>query len=137
MSSPSKVVFVCLHGSAKSLIASEHFRRLAKDSGWTVDVASAGVDPDPTVPVPVVQGLAEDGFDVSTRVPEGLTSDTVAGADVVVSFGCAVEPTSPSTTSIRWDDVPMVSDGYGVARDAIVAKLRTLLVDISARSSSR
>jgi len=31
-----RVLFVCLHGSAKSLIALEHFRRLAQQRG--VDV---------------------------------------------------------------------------------------------------
>jgi protein-tyrosine-phosphatase len=123
----TKVVFVCLHGSAKSLIAAEHFRRLATESGHRVAVSSLGVEPDDTIPPPVIRGLADDGFDVSMRVPERLTSDALSGANVVVSFGCAIEPSPASTTIVRWDDIPMVSDGYGHARDAIVAKLRDLL----------
>lgn len=36
MTTTPRVLFGCLHGSAKSLIALEHFRRLAKEQG--VDV---------------------------------------------------------------------------------------------------
>jgi len=34
---PPFVLFVCLHGSAKSVIASEHFRRLAAERGLIGD----------------------------------------------------------------------------------------------------
>ena len=58
------VVFVCLHGSAKSLMAAEYFRRLAAQRSVTIDVTSAGIDPSPEVPPSVVTGLLEDGIDV-------------------------------------------------------------------------
>jgi protein-tyrosine-phosphatase len=40
------VVFVCLQGSGKSLIAAEYFRRLAVQRGLDMHATSAGPDPD-------------------------------------------------------------------------------------------
>jgi len=34
------VLFVCLHGSAKSVIATEYFRRLARQRGLDLEVAA-------------------------------------------------------------------------------------------------
>ncbi len=64
-----RVVFVCLHGSAKSLIAAEHFCRLAAQQGLDVRATSAGTDPDPEIPLHVIEGLLADGIDVRGRRP--------------------------------------------------------------------
>jgi protein-tyrosine-phosphatase len=126
------IVFVCLHGSAKSLIAAEHFRRRADARGILHRAASFGLEPDPEVPPHVVAGLATDGFDVRGYVPRLAAADELAAATRVVSFGCDVGPLTPSAIHIdRWDDVPMVSDGYARARDAIVARVEALLDDLS------
>jgi len=50
MTPPRRVLFVCLHGSAKSLIALEHFRRLAAERGIAVEAAAAGTAPDAEIP---------------------------------------------------------------------------------------
>jgi len=130
MTGPTKVLFVCLHGAAKSVIAREHFSRLARAEGIDVVCSSAGVDPDDGVPPHVVRGLAEDGIEVPDSAPRPLSGSDIADADLVVSFGCELQPTSGKQPVIRWDDMPAVSDGYAAARDAIVGRLRTLLADI-------
>ena len=132
MTGTCSVLFVCLHGSAKSLIAREHFARLARDAGYDVDVRSAGIEPDDAVPPGVLAGLARDGIDASVFVPEPLVNDALERADVVVSFGCALEPPRGRAPTIRWDDLPLVSDGYEEARTAIVTRLRQLLADVVA-----
>src|SRR5205823_2361753 len=43
----SRVLFVCLHGAAKSVVGAAHFRRLAAAHGLDVDAAAAGTEPDP------------------------------------------------------------------------------------------
>jgi len=63
-----KVLFVCLHGSAKSLIAAEYFNRLAAARGLGVTATSAGTEPDAEIPPRVVQGC-------------GRTASTSKGAD--------------------------------------------------------
>jgi protein-tyrosine-phosphatase len=45
-----RVLFVCLHGSAKSLIALEHFRHLAQQRGVDVQADWAGIEPDAEIP---------------------------------------------------------------------------------------
>jgi protein-tyrosine-phosphatase len=127
----SLIVFVCLHGSAKSLIAAEHLERLARARGLSLHGESLGVEPDPEVPPHVVAGLAGDGFDVSGYVPRLASRDALARAARVVSFGCDLGALVPPTTSLdRWDDLPMVSDGYAPARDAIVNRVEALLEDL-------
>lgn len=120
------ILFICLHGSAKSLIAAEHWNRLAEAAGNETRAVSLGIDPDPAVPGPVVAGLARDGFDVRTYVPRLATADQLRVAGHIVSFGCEL-PGVPASVSVeQWSDLPMVSDGYDVARDAIVARVEGL-----------
>jgi hypothetical protein len=43
------VVFVCEHGSAKSVIAAVEFKRMAKENGLDVNVLTRGTNPDPEI----------------------------------------------------------------------------------------
>jgi protein-tyrosine-phosphatase len=122
------VLFVCLHGSAKSLIAATHLSQVAESRGLPWRGESSGVEPDAGVPEPVITGLATDGIDVRDYRPRALTGDQMRGVSHVVSFGCDLGSSPPNTVTVeRWDDVPLVSDGYSVARDAIVARVTRLL----------
>lgn len=127
MSHPTKVLFVCLHGSAKSVIAAEHFRRRAGAAGLDVEVASAGIEPDVEVPPHVISGLAADGFDITGLAPPALDATNPGDPDVVVSFGCDIEDRLSSQSVIRWDDVPLVSEGYDAARDKIAQRVEALV----------
>src|SRR6476660_2666664 len=46
---PKRVVFVCEHGSAKSVIAATEFSRIARENGLKVDVLTRGTNPDAEV----------------------------------------------------------------------------------------
>jgi len=127
VSHPMKVLFVCLHGAAKSVIAAEHFRRAAAAAGLDVEVASAGVEPDAEIPPHVVRGLADEGFDITGLVPSALDDTSLASADLIVSFGCDLVAPPTSRPVVRWDDVPLVSDGYEAARDTIVQRVDALV----------
>ena len=128
MKTPPFVLFVCLHGSAKSVIASQYFRRLAAERGVDVEVNSAGTEPDPAIPPGVVRGLLGDGIDVSGLRPRPVTRKDLARASRVVAFGCDLgETPTPGTPIERWDDVPAVSEDFKKARDAIVVRVSRLL----------
>jgi protein-tyrosine-phosphatase len=71
------VLFVCLHGSAKSLIAAEYFNRLAAARGLAARAASAGTEPDDAIPRRVTQGLGADGM--VARVSTLLEDPAVKG----------------------------------------------------------
>lgn len=133
MSDRPSYVFVCLHGSAKSVIASEHFRRLARERGLAIDVGAAGTEPDAAIPAPVVEGLLGDGMDVRTLAPRATSRAALQHASRVIAFGCDLRDLVPRDVPVeRWDDVPAVSDGYARARDVIVARVRSLLDDVTA-----
>ena len=124
------VVFVCLHGSAKSLIAAEHFCRLAAQRGVDACATSAGTDPDSEIPPHVIEGLLAEGIDVRDRRPRPLTRAELAHAWRVVSFGCDLgEIVPPGLAVERWDDVPAVSEDFKTAHDVIVARLARLLAE--------
>jgi protein-tyrosine-phosphatase len=130
MATPGKVLFVCLHGSAKSLIAAEYFNRLAAARGLAARATSAGTEPDDAIPPRVVQGLRADGIDVEGRRPRRPTPGDVEGATAVVTFGCELgELASRAARVERWDDVPAVSEDFQRARDAIVARVAEILED--------
>ena len=122
------IVFVCQHGSAKSLIAAEHLNRLAQSRGVAIRAESVGIDPDADVPPNVMIGLAADGIDVPGYVPQRATAERLAASMRVVSFACEVSGLLPETAGVeRWDDIPMVTDGYAPARDAIVKRVERLM----------
>lgn len=129
MTTPT-VVFVCLHGSAKSLIAAEYFGRLAAERGLDVRATSAGIEPDADIPLNVIAGLLQDGIDVRGRRPRHLTAEELARASHVVSFSCDLGKVAPPGLTVeRWDDIPAVSADFDTARDVIVARLQRLLTE--------
>jgi hypothetical protein len=122
----ARVLFVCVHGAAKSVVAAAHLRRLAAERGLAVDAAAAGVEPDPEVSPGAVKGLAADGLRPGLDRPRPVTLHDLERATRVVTFGCEVRPRAGQPCE-PWDDVPAVSDGYAAARDRIVARLGALL----------
>ncbi len=131
MTTTPTVLFVCLHGSAKSLIALEHFRRLAQQRGVDVQADGAGIEPDAEIPPRVVQGLLGEGIDVRGRRPRQVTRADLERASRVVTFGCELGALESSVLARdRWDDVPAVSEGYKPARDVIVGRLPGLLDEL-------
>jgi len=136
MATPN-ILFVCLHGSAKSVIAAEHFRRLAAERGVMVEAVSAGTEPDSELPPKVVQGLLASGIDVSGLRPHRVTRADVERASRVITFGCELGDLAPTGLVVeRWDDVPLVSEDFNRARDVIVARVSRVLDECAKASSS-
>lgn len=128
MASVKKIAFVCLHGSAKSLIAAEYCKRLAAARGAGLAASSSGPEPDAEIPVHVIEGLRGDGIDVSGQRPQRVSATGLADAAHIVSFGCDLSQLAPVGIEVeRWDDCPAVSDGYPVARDFIARRVEQLL----------
>lgn len=128
MPASQTIVFVCLHGAAKSVIAAAYWNRLASEQAVEIRATAAGMEPEPELPPSVRDGLREDGLDVGDLRPRRVTRDELISAAEVVSFGCDLNEVAPPGRRVeRWDDVPAVSDGFREARDAIVARVRRLL----------
>ena len=131
---PPFVLFVCLHGAAKSVIASQHFQRLAARRGIAAESDAVGTEPDPAIPPAVVAGLRGDGLDVGRPAPRAVTRQDLERASHVIAFACDLGHLAPPGLAIeRWDDVPAVSEDYGKARDVIAARVETLVDQLERR----
>jgi len=68
------------------------------------EARSAGTTPADRLHPEVVEVMRELGIDLSSRVPQKLTGDLAAWADVVVTMGCGDEcPYIPGKRYIDWD----------------------------------
>src|SRR5260370_33119378 len=63
------VVFVCEHGSAKSVIAAAELERQAKEKGLDLNILARGTNPDTEIPKPVRDGVKSDGYGIGTQEP--------------------------------------------------------------------
>lgn len=127
----TSVLFVCLHGAAKSVIAATHFQRLAAARGLEARAAFAGTEPDPEIAPRVVRELTAEGIDLTGLRPRRVTSADVAAASRIVTFGCDLGDLAPAVPVDRWDDVPAVSEGYETARAAIDARVARLVDELA------
>jgi len=128
----TKVAFVCLHGSAKSLIAAEYLNRLAREKSLPLRATTAGPEPDPEVPANVVEGMKARGIDVHAYRPTLIAADQLTDADLIVSFACdAGRKLAPGKREERWDDCPAVSEDFDVAWNFITSRVETLVDRLS------
>jgi protein-tyrosine-phosphatase len=127
----TRVLFICPHGAAKSVLASAYFQRLAKERELNVIVDSAGTEPSLAVAPEVSAHLDAQGYPVPVQKPRLVTPDDFARADVVISLGCDLtrSPT-PAGTLVRWDDVPPLSEDFAGADDAIRRHVSALVEDL-------
>jgi hypothetical protein len=127
------VLFVCLHGAAKSVIAAAYLERLARTEGLRVTAAAAGTEPDAAIAPGAAAGLLGEGIDVRASRPRRVDADALARASRVVTLGCDLgRPAPPGLPVERWDDIPAVSDGFAAAAAAIAARLPGLVARLGA-----
>ena len=128
-----KVAFVCLHGSAKSLIAAEYFNRLATERKLPFCATTSGPEPDREVPENVVAALKNRGIDVRQYHPALIAAEQLAGAGLIVSFACdAGRRLAPSRPEERWDECPAVSADFDIAWTFITGRVEKLIARLAA-----
>jgi arsenate reductase (thioredoxin) len=124
------VLFICEHGSAKSIVAAAHFNELARRHEMPYRAVSRGTDPDEALHPAAVAGLTRDALTV-TDPPRKLAEDDWRGAARVVSFG-TLDPEYADVEYNLWT-VPAVSEDYDAARSAIVARLNVMIDEFQKR----
>jgi protein-tyrosine-phosphatase len=125
------VVFVCEHGSVKSLVAALYFNRRAEERGLPYRATARGTAPDSAVPAPVRDGLQADGFAVLGFVPRLLRASDVEDAAVVVSFDQDIaKVVGGRALYLKWDNLPGVLADYARGRDAIISQIDTLVSEL-------
>ena len=128
--SAARVVFVCEHGAARSLIAAAYFNKLAAERGLAERATFRGVSPGDDLSAVAVAGLRADGVAIPPGKPTAVTSEDVAQASYLFTIGCTLPKAAASSGKAQdWSDVPG-DRGYAPMRDAIVAHVRALLDEI-------
>lgn len=121
------VVFVCEHGAAKSVLAAAYFNQFAQERGLNLRAVARGTHPEDHLLPQAVKGLSEDGLTPAKSVPQKLTEADIRSAQRVITF-CELPAEYHGQAIIeRWDDIPLVSENYGQARDAILKRVRQML----------
>jgi protein-tyrosine-phosphatase len=126
-----RVLFLCPHGAAKSVLAAVYCQQLAREKGLDLVVNFAGTEPDTAVAPAVVNLLQNEGFDVTHFVPHHVTPQEFTEADWVFSMGCELNELHEAREVIQWDDVPPPSQGLLVAREMILTHVKAFIDDIS------
>ena len=96
----SRVLFVCVANSGRSVMAERLFRRAADGRH---EVRSAGSRPGRATHAVVLDALAEVGIDASDHVPHGLDEERVAWAEVVVATCDDACPVVPGKRYVSWN----------------------------------
>jgi arsenate reductase len=129
----TKVLFVCVANSGRSLMAERLFRAAA---GGRHEARSAGSEPGLAPHPQVVAALKEVGIDAGDHVPRKLDAEALEWADVAVST-CSEEvcPVTPGVRRISWelpdpkhlslDEVRPIRDEIGTRVTELVAALDT------------
>jgi arsenate reductase (thioredoxin) len=126
------VLFVCEHGSAKSVIAAALFNARAAARKVALRAESRGVEPDPVLMPAAVTGLRADGLVPGQATPLAIRRADVQRASLVIAF----DPLPPDLTAgarvVLWN-VPPVSVDYAASRDAMASRIDALLDELAAR----
>ncbi len=129
---PSRVLFICQFGTAKSAIARELFKRRAAQRGVSVAVFSRGITPEPHLATSTRDVLLTEGVVLDAKEVRKLSSADLNAADIVVFFNSLPAPFRKGTQR-DWSAVPSVNDSYSLARADLDRRIDLLIDEVAAR----
>lgn len=131
----TRVLFLCVGNSGRSVMAEQLFRLLADGRH---EARSAGSDPGTAAHPHVIDALQEIGINASGHVPHMLDAADLAWADIAVST-CSEEvcPVTPGVRRISWEftdpkDLPI--EQVRPIRDEIRRRVEELIRSLDADS---
>jgi arsenate reductase len=96
------IVFACVHNAGRSQMAAAFLNQLANGKARAV---SAGTNPGTRVHPEVVETMKAVGIDLSAAVPQRLTTELAAAANMLITMGCGDE--CPYIPGLQRDDWPL------------------------------
>src|SRR5688572_33190211 len=78
-----KIVFVCEHGSAKSVIAVSYFNKIAKEKNLSWEAVSRGTSPDAEISTKTKKLLTDEHMPVPDIKPQAITQNDIDEANQV------------------------------------------------------
>ena len=97
------VIFACVHNAGRSQMAAAFFNQLADPA--KARGISAGTNPGDRVHPEVVEVMAEERIDLTRAMPQKLTQDVAAQAQMLVTMGCGDD--CPYVPGMVRDDWPL------------------------------
>ena len=132
------VLFVCEHGTVRSLLAKILFEDYARSVGLRMQAVSRGTHADSVVPPWMSHGLAADHIALGSWRPRTLDASDLATASYIVSFDVQQSATAGARAPrTQWDGLPSVSQDYAKGRDAIKARVHQLVDSLKRASEKR
>ena len=128
----TRVLFVCVANSGRSVMAERLFRRAVNGRH---EARSAGSAPGQAPHPAVLEALGELGIDASDHVPRRLDDELVAWADVVVATCDDACPVVPGKRYVGWqlpdpkgrplEEVRTIRDEISRRVDGLASELET------------
>lgn len=126
-----KILFLCPHNAAKSILASAYFDQLAEEKGLSLVADSAGTDPDPEIMASVRELLKAQGMQVAKEIPSMVTQQQLDEASAIISIGCDLSAWNVDPAKLHeWTDVPVPSQDLTGASEMIRERVGELAVEL-------
>jgi arsenate reductase (thioredoxin) len=122
----SKVIFVCEHGAAKSVIAADYFNRLAKERGLPWQAVCRATAPDSMLNPGTRAGLKSDNIKPNSS-PQKLSLTDTTKVKRIILFTALPKDFRSSIKVEDWSSLNDIDSDYSHRRDAIVKQINILL----------
>lgn len=127
MAQTKKIIFVCEHGAAKSVIAATYFNKMAKERNLNYTAECRGTDPDSVVSKSAQEGLTKDKVFVPGTKPQRLAITDTANVERIILFTKLPSEIKTDIKTENWSTLPNLDTDYEKRRNAIVSKINELL----------
>jgi arsenate reductase (thioredoxin) len=122
-----KIVFVCEHGSAKSIIAISYFNKIAKERNLSWEAVSRGTTPDAEISAKTKKLLTDDHMPIPAVKPQALAQKDIDEANQVILFYPLPKNLESRDNLEYWLGIDAVNGDFQKLRDDILARLLPLI----------
>lgn len=104
MTTPVRILYVCVHNAGRSQMAEAFTNALARQKNLEVSARSAGTQGGKQLNPLVVQAMEEIGISLNGHSPKIIDSELVAWADRIIGMGCGVDAEACPTKFLLAED---------------------------------
>jgi arsenate reductase len=121
-----KIMFVCEHGAAKSVIAADYFNKLAKERGLAFEAVCRATHPDSTLNDGTRAGLKSDNIKPNLS-PQKISLTDTTNVKRIILFTPLPKDFKTGIKIEDWSSIRNIDSDYSNRRDAIVKQINVLL----------
>ena len=129
-----KVIFVCEHGAAKSVVAATYFNQIARERNLNWEAVSRGTNPDAAIGQSTKDGLTKDHlYDPNFSPRKLMLSDTTRAERIIVFTKLPDQFQSSPIPTEDWSQLPNINAGYEQRRDALIKKINQFFDSVAVK----